>query len=84
MANTSGNEIPLEETRLTDRLVTLVADTKFEDLPPATLVSAKQLILDTIGVSLTASTHEVGKIISQYALDMTGKPHWPTAPWRTP
>ena len=74
MANTSGNQIPLEETKLTDRLVTLVAETKFEDLPPATLVSAKQLILDTIGVSLTASTHEVGKIISQYALDMTGKP----------
>ena len=70
----SENHIPLEATRLTERLVSFVSDTRGKDLPPATLVSAKHLILDTIGVTLTASTHEVGRIITRFALDTTGQP----------
>ncbi|MCZ6591924.1 MAG: MmgE/PrpD family protein, partial [Alphaproteobacteria bacterium] len=74
MAKTSENPVPLEETRLTDRLVSFVSDTRGEDLPPSTLVNAKHLILDTIGVTLTAATHDVGRIITRFALDTTGQP----------
>ena len=74
MAKTSENQVPLEETRLTDRLVSFVSDTRGEDLPPTTLVNAKHLILDTIGVTLTAATHDVGRIITRFALDTTGQP----------
>ena len=74
MATVSENQIPLEDTRLTDRLVSFVSDTRREDLPPATLVSAKHLILDTIGVTLTAATHDVGRIITRFALDTSGRP----------
>jgi len=71
---TSENQMPLEETRLTERLVSFVSDKKGEDLPPATLVSAKHLILDTIGVTLAAANYDVGQIITRFALDTTGHP----------
>jgi 2-methylcitrate dehydratase PrpD len=74
MAKTPENEMPLADTRLTDRLVSFVSDTSAEDLPPAALVSAKHLILDTVGVTLTAATHEVGRIVTRFALDTTGQP----------
>jgi 2-methylcitrate dehydratase PrpD len=51
-----------------------MADTGAEELPRTTLDSAKYLILDTIGVALAAATHEVGRIITRFALDTTGQP----------
>lgn len=66
--------MPLTDTRLTDRLVSFVSDTNGEDLPPATLVSAKHLILDTIGVTLAAATFDAGRIITRFALETTGQP----------
>jgi 2-methylcitrate dehydratase PrpD len=74
MAKTSEKDMPLAETRLTERLVSFVSDTSGEDLPPETREIAKYLILDTIGVTLSAATHEAGRIITRFALDTTGRP----------
>ncbi|MDX1485391.1 MAG: MmgE/PrpD family protein [Alphaproteobacteria bacterium] len=74
MQNATGTQMPLAQSRLTERLVAFVRDTGAEDLPEATRVSAKYLILDTIGVALAAATRDVGRIITRFALDTSAQP----------
>ena len=52
---------------LTERLARFVIETPYERIPAAARESARQLLLDTIGVSLLASTHKIGKLISAHA-----------------
>src|SRR6266566_528444 len=58
--------------KLTQKLASFCVATRPEDLPAATLESARQLILDTIGVSLLASTHKIGRLISAQAAELGG------------
>ncbi len=58
--------------KLTEKLASFCVTTRAEDLPAATLESARQLILDTIGVSLLASTHKIGRLISAQAAELGG------------
>src|SRR5579871_1781501 len=62
---------------LTATLASFCIGTRAEDLPPAALESARQLILDTIGVSLLASSHKVGRLITAHARELGG--HAPAA-----
>src|SRR6478735_2106475 len=58
--------------KLTEKLASFSITTRADDLPSATLESARQLILDTIGVSLLASTHKIGRLISAQAAELGG------------
>ncbi|MCH8092653.1 MAG: MmgE/PrpD family protein, partial [Proteobacteria bacterium] len=58
---------------LTDIIVSFVTGTAAADVPEAALGSAKLMILDTIGVSLAAVNHPIGKIITRYAVDAGGE-----------
>ncbi len=58
--------------KLTEKLASFSITTRADDLPSATLESARQLILDTIGVSLLASTHKIGRLISAQAAEFGG------------
>ena len=58
---------------LTDIIVSFVTGTAAADVPEAALGSAKLMILDTIGVSLAAVNHPIGKIITRYAIDAGGE-----------
>jgi 2-methylcitrate dehydratase PrpD len=62
---------------LTERLASFCIATRAQDLPAAVLESGRQLILDTIGVALLASTHKVGRLISAQAAALGG--HAPVA-----
>jgi 2-methylcitrate dehydratase PrpD len=62
---------------LTEKLASFCVTTRAQDLPAAALASGRQLILDTIGVSLLASTHKVGRLISAQAAALGG--HAPVA-----
>ena len=53
-------------SRLTARLAAFVAETPASKLPATTIESSKQLILDTIGVALAASSRPIGKVITQH------------------
>ncbi len=59
---------------LTDIIVAFVTGTAAADVPQAALEAAKLMILDTIGVSLAAANHPIGKIITRYAIDAGGEP----------
>lgn len=67
----------LQDSGLTERLASFSIATRVETLPPAALQSARQLILDTIGVALLASSHKIGALISAHACALGGNP--PTA-----
>ena len=62
---------------LTERLAAFCIATPAEDLPPAAVESARQLILDTIGVALLASSHKIGRLITAHARELGA--HAPTA-----
>jgi 2-methylcitrate dehydratase PrpD len=62
---------------LTEKLASFCIATRAQDLPTAVLESGRQLILDTIGVALLASTHKVGRLISAQAAALGG--HAPLA-----
>jgi 2-methylcitrate dehydratase PrpD len=62
---------------LTERLASFCIATRAEELPPAALESARQLILDTIGVALLASSRKIGRLITAHARELGG--HAPTA-----
>jgi 2-methylcitrate dehydratase PrpD len=57
---------------LTATLASFCIATRAEALPPAALESARQLILDTIGVALLASTHKIGRLITAHAHELGG------------
>jgi 2-methylcitrate dehydratase PrpD len=57
----------LERSDMTMLLAEFVAETPATLIPGAAKSSARLLILDTIGVSLLASTHPVGEIVSRMA-----------------
>lgn len=56
--------------KLTEKLASFCIATRADDLPTAALESGRQLILDTIGVSLLASTHKIGGLISAQAAEL--------------
>ena len=62
---------------LTEKLASFCVTTRAQDLPAAALECGRQLILDTIGVSLLASTHRIGRLISAQAAELGG--HAPVA-----
>jgi 2-methylcitrate dehydratase PrpD len=68
---------PLQDLPLTARLASFCIATHAEDLPAAALESARQLILDTIGVALLASSHRIGRLITAHARELGG--HAPAA-----
>jgi 2-methylcitrate dehydratase PrpD len=57
---------------LTDCLASFVAGTPSEAIPTAAVEPAKNVILDTIGVALAASTRSIGKIIVRHVAENTG------------
>lgn len=69
MAQSSGSEMTVESWKLTERLTSFTVETRASDVPPSAINSAKQLILDTIGVALAASTRRIGKIITLQAAE---------------
>jgi 2-methylcitrate dehydratase PrpD len=77
MADLYESATMLEDTHITDKLVSFAVGTAAADLPPATLEAGKYLIVDTIGVALAASSRPIGRIISKYVASATGMP--PTA-----
>ena len=60
----------LQDLPLTERLAAFCIATRAEDLPAAALESAQQLILDTIGVALLASSHKIGRLITAQAKEL--------------
>jgi len=58
--------------KLTERIASFCITTRAKDLPGTALSSARQLILDTIGVALLASTHRIGRLISAQAAELGG------------
>src|SRR5262249_10525341 len=56
--------------KLTETLASFCIITRAQALPAAALESARQLILDTIGVALLASTHRIGRLISAQAAEL--------------
>src|SRR5947208_2302379 len=58
--------------KLTEKLASFCVTTRAEDLPAAALESGRQLIRDTIGVSLLASAHKIGRLISAQAAELGG------------
>ncbi len=55
-----------------DRLAEFVAETRFEDLPPATIAAAKDVALDTLGAITAGSRLEENANFARLALDMSG------------
>ena len=52
---------------ITGRIVTFARETELAEVPAQAVTQAKLLLLDTLGVCLAATTHEIGKIIAAYA-----------------
>lgn len=63
---------PIHGWPLTQRLAAFVIETRSQTLAPAALEHGRQLILDTLGVSLLASRHRVGQLIRSHASMMGG------------
>jgi 2-methylcitrate dehydratase PrpD len=59
---------------LTKAICSFVVETRSADIPRAALETAKLLILDTIGITLAASTLPIGKIITQYVAEASSPP----------
>ena len=60
---------------LSSTLATFIADTTFDDLPPAVVDMTQKSILDAIGVSLAASgLYEGCKAFVELAVEMGGRP----------
>ena len=59
----------------TRRFAEYVAKLRYEDLPPALVELIKQCVLDTLGVSIAASTlAPEGRVLADYVNEMGGKP----------
>ena len=58
----------------TEKLVSRVVDESFEDLPPAAVVKTKQALLDDIGCAFMGYEMGYGKVLSEYATELGGKP----------
>lgn len=58
----------------TRALARFVAETRYEDLPPAVVHEAKRLTLDVIGNALGGSVTELGVIALNYVRALGGKP----------
>ena len=72
MHSLAQDKSSIHSYKLTGKLASFCIATRAEDLPAATLESGRQLILDTIGVSLLASTHTIGRLISAQAAELGG------------
>ena len=57
---------------LTDRLASFVVGTPAQAIPTAVVEPAKNLILDTLGVALAASTRSIGKIVVRHVAQNAG------------
>ena len=55
-----------------DRLAEFVAETRFEDLPPATIAAAKDVALDTLGAITAGSRLEENANFARLAAEMSG------------
>jgi len=55
-----------------DRLAEFVAWTRFEDLPPATIAAARDVVLDTLGAITAGSRLEENANFARLAADMSG------------
>src|SRR5882672_7574481 len=66
------NPSSIHTHKLTEQLASFCVTTPVEALPVAALESGRQLILDTIGVALLASTHKIGRLISAQAAELGG------------
>ena len=55
-----------------DRLAEFVAETRFEDLPPATIAAARDVALDTLGAITAGSRLEENANFARLAVDMSG------------
>jgi 2-methylcitrate dehydratase PrpD len=51
---------------VTEKLAGFVAEVKYENLPQEVIVSAKQLVLDCLGVAIAGTTSPVGQIIVKF------------------
>jgi 2-methylcitrate dehydratase PrpD len=77
MPMTFGADNESAVSPLTQTLASFCVATRADDLPAAALDSARQLILDTLGVALLASTHRIGRLITAQAKELGGE--MPTA-----
>jgi 2-methylcitrate dehydratase PrpD len=59
---------------LTDILVRFGLETRYEDIPDNVRTVAKQLFLDTLGVTLACSNRPIGKIITRRVKETSGSP----------
>jgi hypothetical protein len=66
--------MPTESEPLTDILARFVAETPAADVPKAAVEPAKNVILDTIGVSLAAVNRSIGRIITSQVAETLGAP----------
>ncbi|MCY4416690.1 MAG: MmgE/PrpD family protein [Chloroflexi bacterium] len=55
-----------------DRLAEFVAETRFEDLPPATIAAARDVVLDTLGAITAGSRLEENANFARLAAEMSG------------
>jgi 2-methylcitrate dehydratase PrpD len=56
----------------TEQIARFTVDARFSDLPPEAVKSAKEAILDGIGVTIAGSTESAGEIVTQYVRDQGG------------
>jgi 2-methylcitrate dehydratase PrpD len=54
---------------VTGRIVAFARETQLADVSATAVIQAKWLILDTLGVSLAATTHKIGEIIAAHAAE---------------
>ena len=77
MSSAPASSSDIHAHPLTAILAKFCIETSANAVPAAALNSGRQLILDTIGVSLLASTHAIGRLISKQAATLGG--HGPVA-----
>ena len=73
MSGAEGTQTsPIHAFPLTQKLASFVVETAFGDIPATALEHGRQLILDTLGVSLLASRHLIGELIRSHASMLGG------------
>ena len=55
-----------------DQLAEFVADTRFEDLPPDTIATARDVVLDTLGAITAGSRLDENANFARLAAEMSG------------
>ena len=58
----------------TETLARWIADTKYEDIPPAAFDQAKKSILDYLGTATYGTTSQLGKIMLEFTRENGGNP----------